>query len=217
MGSSWGRSLATNSRWLRGLVLVAALLIVDRAGADRDTAQREVARAHFEKAKGHFAVGEFEEAAAEYQLAYKAKNDPALLYNAAQAFRLGNKLEKALVLYKNYLVFYPRAANAPEVRAQIDKLKAALASAERASTAQPIGTVEPTPSQPEAPARTVVATSAPVASKPPVYKRWWLWTIVGVVVAGGVAAGAVLGTRPRQWSNVPDVGPGSKSGLEVRF
>jgi hypothetical protein len=34
--------------------------------------------------------------------------------------------------------------------------------------------------------------AAPSAEKP-VWKRWWLWTIVGVVVAGGVATGAALG------------------------
>lgn len=27
----------------------------------------------------------------------------------------------------------------------------------------------------------------------PIYKEWWLWTVVGVVVAGGVAAGVVCG------------------------
>jgi hypothetical protein len=34
-----------------------------------------------------------------------------------------------------------------------------------------------------------------VEKKVPVHKRWWLWTIVGAVVAGGVVAGAVLGSR----------------------
>jgi tetratricopeptide (TPR) repeat protein len=34
-----------------------------------------------------------------------------------------------------------------------------------------------------------------VERKVPIHKRWWLWTIVGVVVAGGVVAGAVLGSR----------------------
>jgi tetratricopeptide (TPR) repeat protein len=31
--------------------------------------------------------------------------------------------------------------------------------------------------------------------RPPVYKRWWLWTLVGVVLAGGVTA-AVIATTP---------------------
>lgn len=36
---------------------------------------------------------------------------------------------------------------------------------------------------------------APVEKPTPVYKRWWLWTTVGVVVAGGVAAGVLLSMR----------------------
>ncbi len=31
----------------------------------------------------------------------------------------------------------------------------------------------------------------------PLHKKWWLWTIVGAVVVGGVAAGTVLGTQQR--------------------
>jgi hypothetical protein len=29
----------------------------------------------------------------------------------------------------------------------------------------------------------------------PVYRRWWLWTVVGVVVAAGAVTGGVLGAR----------------------
>lgn len=39
------------------------------------------------------------------------------------------------------------------------------------------------------------ADKAPSASTP-LYKRWWLWTSIGAVVAGGVAAGLILGLRP---------------------
>ncbi len=35
----------------------------------------------------------------------------------------------------------------------------------------------------------------PVESPKPIHKKWWLWTTVGLVVAGGVAAGLVLGLR----------------------
>lgn len=39
--------------------------------------------------------------------------------------------------------------------------------------------------------------------RPRVYERWWFWTIVGVVVAGGVAAGVVLAN---QAPTTPDFG-----------
>lgn len=45
----------------------------------------------------------------------------------------------------------------------------------------------------QVPLRPIVAVD-PV----PTYKKWWVWTVVGVVVAaaaGGIAAGVVLGTR----------------------
>ena len=38
---------------------------------------------------------------------------------------------------------------------------------------------------------------------PPIYKRWWLWTIVGVVLAGGAATAGVLGARAVERASVP--------------
>jgi hypothetical protein len=74
------------------------------------------------------------------------------------------------------------------------------------------------------PDATPVVAAAPQKSQPhadrtPLYKKWWLWTIVGVVVAGGVVAGAVVGTqKPAAWSTGSDIGPGSKAtGLTVRW
>lgn len=74
----------------------------------------------------------------------------------------------------------------------------------------------PAPTTPEAkPVEAAPATTAPSAEKPavetraeltgappaktPVYKKWWLWTIVGVVVVGatvGAAVGATASSAP---------------------
>jgi hypothetical protein len=44
---------------------------------------------------------------------------------------------------------------------------------------------------------------APAPAKVPVYKKWWLWTIVGVAVVGGAtAAGVVLGTKSSKAASV---------------
>jgi len=203
------------------LVLVAACAT---AHADRATEARE----HYQSATAHFAVGEFADAATEYQAAFKLKPDPALLYNAAQSYRLANNPEKALILYKNYVQLYPNEANADEVRRQIEKVKEAIAAAERAKTSPPTGTTEPkqlppsaapdsaqAQAQPEPVAATsTTETTSPQKHETPVYKKWWLWTIVGVVVAGGVVTTAVLVTRSNgSWSNAPDVGPGSSNAL----
>jgi hypothetical protein len=42
------------------------------------------------------------------------------------------------------------------------------------------------------------AATSDRAAPTPVYKRWWLWTSVGVVVAGGVVAAVLLSQKTRQ-------------------
>ena len=213
------------------LLSLSLLLVVGAARADRINE----ARALFEKAKTHFAVGEFSDAGENYLKAYKAKPDPAFLYNAAQSFRLAGNNEKALILYKNYIQFYPDVTNSDDVRNQITKLKEALAASEKARSSPPTDTTQPQPMPPEptvAPrsSESANAPTPPTSARPdlmsktelkphherstPIYKKWWLWTIVGVVVAGGAVAAAVVATQPSgPWTNAPDVGPGSKMGL----
>jgi hypothetical protein len=115
------------------------------------------AKAHYQKATAHYAVGEYKEAATEYELAYKAKQDPALLYNAAQSHRLANENQKALLLYKNIVKLYPTSHYAAESKDRIEKLEQAIAT-----TQQP-------PNQP-APVTTFGTTTpagAPPAAPPP--------------------------------------------------
>jgi hypothetical protein len=55
-----------------------------------------------------------------------------------------------------------------------------------------------------------VAAPVPLAAGPadappaprPWYRRWYVWTLIGVVLAGGAATGAVLGSRAAG-NNVP--------------
>lgn len=122
------------------------------------------AREAFQKANVHYALGEFGLAAELYQDAYKLKPDAALLYNAAQSFRLAGNAPRALVLYKNYLLFYPAQRNAPEVKQQVINLQNAIATAEKAQTAPPTSTAQPhdpDPARPVAPARTDANLVAP--------------------------------------------------------
>jgi tetratricopeptide (TPR) repeat protein len=188
-----------------------ALSIIVVVGLGRPAAAENVsdARAHYLKAQTHYAVGEFVEAGDEYQAAYKLKNDPALLYDAAQSFRLGGKLDKALILYRNYLQFYPDETAAPMVKQRIVELKEAIASSEHAKTNPPTGPVPPKPEVLPTPANQaaapplstapaekpalVAATQTAPAPKTPTYKKWWVWTIVGGVAAAGVGVGLGLG------------------------
>jgi tetratricopeptide (TPR) repeat protein len=185
------------------------------------------ARDHYKKATAHFAVGEFADAANEYESAFKLKQDAALLFNAAQSRRLAGQNEKALVLYKNYLQLYPKAKNVADVKEQITKLQEAITAAESAKTAPPTNTVEPSNVPPPAethtePAQQQAQTQPPPPEtkpeKTPIYKKWWLWTIVGVVVIAAVVIPvAIIESSPGKWGNVPDQGPGATSAAVLRW
>jgi hypothetical protein len=217
------------------VVLIATFLRAGVSLADKSNDARQL----FQEANAHFAVGEFNDAGEKYLQAYKLKQDPALLYNAAQSFRLGGNNARALVLYKNLLQFYPKAARADEVRGQIIKLTEAIAAADKAKNSPPTATFEhattgqtgtPTTTEPpptttppvtgqtttpppatttESQPQTATATTATRHDKP-IYKKWWFWTAVGGVVVVAVVAGAVGGTvGASKWQTAADIGPGA--------
>jgi tetratricopeptide (TPR) repeat protein len=216
-------------------LVIVVTLAIGWAGVARADEADDQARQHYKAATGHFAVGEFSDAAAEYEAAYKLHQDPALLFNAAQSRRLAGENAKALVLYKNFLHLYPTSSNIPAVREQIDKLEPIVAAEQKAKTAPPTNTVEPqnpsatppttTPATTPPPANAVAQNQpppAPTNEKPPIYKKWWFWAAVGgVVVIAVVVPIAVIESQPA-WNNLPAQGPGSaltttRALVEVRW
>jgi tetratricopeptide (TPR) repeat protein len=193
------------------------------------------AKVHYQKATAHYAVGEYKEAAAEYEAAYKAKQDPALLYNAAQSHRLASDNQKALLLYKNIVKLYPTSHYAAESKDRIEKLEAAIATTQSPPNQPAPVTLgappaaapppAPTPVQPIAPAAPAAApvpaapppaTSAPSATvtttaPPPstsndaFYTKWWFWTAAGVVVVGAAVGIALAASSTTPWANVSNV------------
>jgi tetratricopeptide (TPR) repeat protein len=216
-------------RLLRLFVAALTLTILRTAPALADDAAD--AKMHYQKATAHYAVGEYKEAAAEYEAAYKSKQDPALLYNAAQSHRLANDNQKALLLYKNIVKLYPTSKYAAESKDRIEKLEQAIATtqsppnqpapvevspppagaapvqpiAQPAPTAAPPPAAAPPPSSSPAPSATVTATAPPPAESTPIYKEWWFWAGAGAVVAGAVVAAVVLSSSTTAWNNLPDV------------
>ena len=99
-------------------VLACAALLW--AGALRaEDANLEQARAHVAKAKVHYDLGEYEQAAEEYIQVYRIKPLPALLYNIAQSYRQAGQYEKAKQFYKSYLREAKDAT--PSSRQQVEK------------------------------------------------------------------------------------------------
>jgi tetratricopeptide (TPR) repeat protein len=198
------------SGWVGCLVVVFGLASAGSAVAD-DAAE---AKALFKKGQAHYAVGEYEAAAEAYQSAYKLKPDAALLFNAAQAYRLGNKLERALTLYRNYLRFYPEARNAETVQGQIAKLEKQIET-ERAAAIAPPPPITPEPLPPAAPpvaAQPEPAVLSATAPPPdpadkPIYKKVWFWGVVGGVAAVAAVTVAIVASSGGggAWNNLPEV------------
>ena len=117
------------------LCALASLAAARGAIAADDTA---VAREHFEKGKAFMDLGKYNEAAAEYEAAYAAKPDPALLLNLAQAYRQAGNAEKALRFYRKYLQYVPKSPYRADIEEKIDALEKQVK--EGTSTAPPPAT-----------------------------------------------------------------------------
>lgn len=129
-------------------------------------------------------------------------------------------LRRARSVYANYasLIDVPRERE--EAQREIARLDEQIAALEKEPAAPPATAPSPSrsPSPPAPRESPLAAPPAPAVESPPsealsplpavpqaaaserdgatpVYKRWWLWTLVGVVVAGGAATGLVLGLR----------------------
>jgi tetratricopeptide (TPR) repeat protein len=163
------------------------------------------ARDHYAKGKRFYDLGRFAEAAKEYEAAYQAKDDPALLFNLGQAHRLAGNYPQALLAYKAYIRNVPDAANRGEVEARITEMQAVVDQQARTNKSPPQGTIEPkplppavTPTDTTTVARTNSLISSPPAERKSIAKKPWFWaTLIGAaaVVATGVAVGVVYGKQ----------------------
>jgi len=202
--------------WTRtaGLLLVAlGLAAAGTARADG----RQDARHHYEQATAAFGLGHFLEAADHYQAAFSLRPDPALLYDAAQAYRLGGNKARALELYRNYARIYGDAPNAGDARDHAAALERELSAAAAPAdvpvtdavvapapeTPPPAPETAPpapnlilaTPAAPPAAPVAVAATSSAATTQdaPSLVHRPWFWIALGAVAAAGVLA-VVLAT-----------------------
>ncbi len=217
-----------SSPWSRWVVWVPATLLLL---ASATAVAADDAKAHYQKATAHFAVGEYHDAALEYEEAFKLKQDPAILFNAAQSFRLAGENQQALLLYNNIIKLYPSTQYARDSRERIEKLAQAT-TAPPPAHAPPPPTAAPPPvtpipppaplvaAPPMAPAPVTSGTAVIVSSPPPpsaaeshpIYTRWWFWTAAAVVVAGGVIAAVALSSGGGSWNNLDPV----RAGLVLR-
>jgi tetratricopeptide (TPR) repeat protein len=207
-----------------GKVFLCSLMVLASAGAARAADDAVSARALYEKGSMLYDLGKYNEAAAAYEQAYAAKSDPALLFNIGQAYRLGGDYTQALRAYRSFLRRMPEARNRADVERHIVQLQKMIEEQNRTKSMPPTGTFRPGQTQtgPEPPGATTtppsettppaatgtppgaVTVTATPAEKQPLYKKWWLWTIVGGVVVAGVAIGVGVAVSTPNNAPAPD-------------
>jgi tetratricopeptide (TPR) repeat protein len=158
------------------LVLVLVLGLGTSARAEDQVpsaAAAATAREHYQKGTSFYDLGKYNEAIQEFEAAYEIKNDPALLYNLAQSYRLAGNADQALHFYRTYLRYVPRPANRAEIDDRIRQLEALLAQKSATQVTPPNQTIPPgastpppstEPAPPAAP--TPAAAAAPVEAPP---------------------------------------------------
>jgi tetratricopeptide (TPR) repeat protein len=195
------------------LLIIASGLLATLTLAAHTAHADEVAaaRMRYEKGLGAYALGHYAEAAQHYEAAFGLKPDPALLYDAAQAHRFAGNKERALLLYRHYLLLFSgQIANREEVQQYIASLKSEVTEDRGAGPpandtapalardAQLLFEAAPRPAPASDTARAPLPATPPtvlLAPPPrPLAKRPWLWATVGAsVVVAGVAIGLGVG------------------------
>ena len=147
-----------------------------------EAAAKEAAKEHSRAGSIHYNLRHYGEAIEDYSQAYRLYPAPELLFNLGQCHRgLGDHVS-AITLYRNYLRQKPDASNRRTVEQLIAESQEALAQ----SRAHPaLG--------PDMLSSDSYGLGTPAmggaSGKPPLYERWWFWTLVGsaALTAGGTA------------------------------
>ena len=135
---------------------------------------------------------------------YLDTKNPTHIYNQGRCFEQNGQNEQAVLRFREYL---RKAENLPaaevdavekKIKDLEEKVRGAAPAGGPASAGSPAAAV-PLPSSaaamPSPDPLQISQPPPPVQESAPVYKRWWFWSGVGVVVAGGVVAAVLLSTR----------------------
>jgi len=165
-----------------------------------------VCRTAYQKALALYDEGRYEEALTGFQGAYARRQMPWLLLNIGRTVQRLGRPKEAIGYYERYKKADPNID--PETERRVNKyIEQAQALLEQTPT-QPDLVQNPTTAPPQNPTGTPNGTlpnnppqplnltppQPPAETQPlatPIYKKWWFWTVIGVVVVGGVVGTAV--------------------------
>jgi tetratricopeptide (TPR) repeat protein len=157
---------------------------------EKDLKRRRSAKL-FEEARKHHRLGEFKRALDLYAQAYKAAPLPGYLFSMAECHhKLGN-FARAVHFYKGYLRDNPGTPKTKLVERLIAECE------RRAKDAEKRKALARKALNPDL-GRTPTGARIPHGRKRiPIYKRWWLWTAVGVAAAAVAVGLTAWFLRPR--------------------
>jgi tetratricopeptide (TPR) repeat protein len=211
------RDGARSRVWLVILLVVTALSLLAPRLVRADAAQ---ARAHYEKGRSYFQVGDYRKALEEFQAAHIEQNDVAYIYNVAECHRLLGQPKEALIFYRRFIRMAPaNHPSRPDAERRIAELEPATAPAAppppagRQAVAPPPAPLPP-PAAPPLPAvaapPAAQLSSAPADAGPGARpgsggSRRAIAYVVGGTGLVALAAGGYFGIRARSKWN--DSGP----------
>ncbi len=167
-----------------------------------------------DQASQHSQAGRYGEARRLYEAAYALRPDPLLLYNLGRVQHKAGRPADAAGYYERYLAAGAEGSetNRRKTEQFLEQVrKEAGISAPAIQGASPGIAVQSPASQPSV--STGTAGSDPGAASgteqpKPLYKKWWLWTAVGVAAVGiGVGLGVGLAARRPDLSGAVEVMP----------
>jgi tetratricopeptide (TPR) repeat protein len=183
------------------MTLLDGITLAKTPPAVHDDPDAAAAKKHFERGVAHYNLSEYREAIVEFQDAYRLHPDPVFLYNLAQSYRLSDQLEQALKFYKAFLRSQPNASLRDEAETRISDLEQMIQKQKEQKQQQEQQQQQQQQATPmksgasTSPAESSGASSNALvkeAPRKPAYKKWWVWTVVGVAAAG-VAVGLGVG------------------------
>jgi tetratricopeptide (TPR) repeat protein len=178
--------------------LLALLLLASPAPA-REGAGDLTFKQHNDLANSLYGDEQYEEAIKEFAAAFELKRRPVLLFNIGQSYRKLGRAEDALFYYRRYqqLEPNPKPGIKKELDSYIAEMESLVKEAYRLSHPDPAPPPPaPGPTSPAQPGLVDLAPANQLTQAPPpkpVYKRAWLWCVVGGVALTAVAVGLGVG------------------------
>jgi tetratricopeptide (TPR) repeat protein len=204
---------------VRKLISIVLVFVLSSSAWAAEPGSDE-AKGHVRQATAAYNLGNYLQAAKEYEAAYYQTLDANLLFNIGQAYRLAGDGDKAITAYRSFIRSAPRSDQRGLAEAKIREIEgqrgAEAPAGAKSPSPPPASAPALTPAVPPSAAAASVAASPPAVAEPaapaapgsafdlsaqaapapptpaPYYKRWPFWTAVGAVVVGTAVVGVVL-------------------------